>query len=553
MACRRACLGLACLATAAATCDLCPAGAANSTATATSLCRDSEGRLIGNVIDPSCAFCAVQGAANNRNTAALCAAASGSWAELSCSALAALVGASPPQAEQTVCSNYQEALSFVRPGNPCCAAASRIPQDAAVADLSGLAVRVGLYQTDWPPWWLWADGEGEPRGLLSELMAQLSTQLGGLNITWVPVNAAAWSLGQATLLEIDEANIRAGWYDMAPAVILATSAVHPAVGMTPPFFYDKAAVIVPKAFDSEGSDLLRVFLPFYGTLWAAIVAYVFAAAVGMSVLQQLNAAADRADDVPRRSRPRLLLDALSGYGGTLYAAFALLLQGDQYECARSDRPPARPTAPRPPDLVAPDARADPRAHRWTSVWQRGLRLSVLIFALVITATYTANLAAAFSRPTFTISGPLSREALRTAVVCCPNPSACVRAAGLGYIADAFVPAPTLAPACATDPTSSACQLPFNQLQWCREAVHAGRASAIFTGTLPLAHSFLYTGDLGGCDDFTLAPGLEASARLTAGPDAGPDACPSTPPAPDSHACAMPAPSQRATLPPLYLR
>lgn len=538
MACRRACLGLACLATAAATCDLCPAGAANSTATATSLCRDSEGRLIGNVIDPSCALCAVQGAANNRNTAALCAAASGSWAELSCSALAALVGASPPQAERTVCSNYQEALSFVRPGNPCCAAAST-PQAAAVADLSGLAVRVGLYQTDWPPWWLWADGEGEPRGLLSELMAQLSTQLGGLNITWVPVNAAAWSLGQATLLEIDEANIRAGRYDMAPAVILATSAVHPAVGMTPPFFYDKAAVLVPKAFDVEGSDLLRVFLPFYGTLWAAIVAYVFAAAVGMSVLQQLNAAADRADDVPRRSRPRLLLDALSGYGGTLYAAFALLLQGDQYECARSDRPPARPPATRPPDLVSPDARADPRAHRWTSVWQRGLRLSVLLFALVITATYTANLAAAFSRPTFTISGPLSREALRTAVVCCPNPSACVRAAGLGFIADAFVPAPTLAPACATDPTSSTCQLPFNQLQWCREAVHAGRASAIFTGTLPLAHSFLYTGDLGGCDDFTLAPGLEASAKRAR----------ASPPAPTP----APTPTRRLPLDPARAR
>ena len=83
----------------------------------------------------------------------------------------------------------------------------------------------------------------------------------------------------------------------------------------------------------------------------------------------------------------------------LYHAFSGLLGGDDYEWitwpARSPNPNPNPN---------PNPKPDSRI----------LRLGVLFFVLIITSTYTANLASFFTKQGYTIHGPTSMAALRSA-------------------------------------------------------------------------------------------------------------------------------------------
>ena len=54
---------------------------------------------------------------------------------------------------------------------------------------------------------------------------------------------------------------------------------------------------------------------------------------------------------------------------------------------------------------------------WPSWASKILRLAVLLAVLVLQATYTANLAAFFSKPSFVMHGPASMEELKESVLC----------------------------------------------------------------------------------------------------------------------------------------
>lgn len=99
-----------------------------------------------------------------------------------------------------------------------------------------------------------------------------------------------------------------------------------------------------------------------------------------------------------------------------YAALLVILSGVLSRCSR--RTPTKPLT----DMVSSSyhtfsACVGGEDYEWISGPMRVLRLSLLTFVLVIGSTYTANLAAFFTAPSFTILGPTNSDEFKAAVVC----------------------------------------------------------------------------------------------------------------------------------------
>ncbi|KAH8054869.1 hypothetical protein JL720_14392 [Aureococcus anophagefferens] len=122
------------------------------------------------------------------------------------------------------------------------------------------------------------------------------------------------------------------------------------------------------------SGAWSIFDPFHWRLWLAVAATVV---VGGAVAFAIAVAADGA--------PRTLSAGVESAATQLYHATALLLAGDDFE--------------------------------WLRGPGRAFRLGFLFFALVTSATYTANLAAFLTRPNVKVLGPQTMDDLATSVAC----------------------------------------------------------------------------------------------------------------------------------------
>ena len=149
--------------------------------------------------------------------------------------------------------------------------------------------------------------------------------------------------------------------------------------VTTPFWFDSwtGIVLQTRAQDSISGALE----PFANSLWVAVAIFIAAAACWLVALAVLTSAAAR----PRRAR-----DVPAALCESLYHAASACLGGDH-------------------DYI------------WPSWAARLARLGLLVVILVLQATYTANLAAIFTRPAFETHGPKSMEELRSSIACVSYP------------------------------------------------------------------------------------------------------------------------------------
>jgi len=122
---------------------------------------------------------------------------------------------------------------------------------------------------------------------------------------------------------------------------------------------------------------------------------------------------------------------------------------------------------------------------WRSTSLRIARVGMLLFVLVFGATYTANLAAFFTRPNFELIGPKSKDALADAKVCVQQ--AVILPVVQQSIGSHIMPPPNV-------------QMSglMAQQEWCSQAVLDERASAMVSLVVNLKE-FL---DSGGCSDIS---------------------------------------------------
>jgi len=135
--------------------------------------------------------------------------------------------------------------------------------------------------------------------------------------------------------------------------------------------------------------------PFSAGLWAAVSAAILATALCIALTEWMwPSSPGQENGLSEYAKPRTLLKLL-------YHAIAVQLGGEDYE--------------------------------WLTSPGRLLRLGVLFFALVLSNTYVANLAAFLSRPSFTLGGPTSIHQMRQTIACLPDADGEARQAFLGNV------------------------------------------------------------------------------------------------------------------------
>lgn len=143
-----------------------------------------------------------------------------------------------------------------------------------------------------------------------------------------------------------------------------------------PFYVSQQNVLVMKT--QVPDSFWRLAEPFESSVWVGVVLTILLFACGLAVLRRVN---------PRTTEQAV---TLRGTADALYHSTAAFLQGDEE----------------------------------TGVWPRGpsrlIRVAMLLFVLVVNATYTANLAAFFTAPAVQLVGPTSFNSLSTATVCVPE-------------------------------------------------------------------------------------------------------------------------------------
>jgi len=187
--------------------------------------------------------------------------------------------------------------------------------------------------------------------------------------------------------------------------------------LSQPIFSSTNRVLVLKT--TKEMDLWRLFEPFTPGLWFAVVCNVFFVAMTIHLLEVL-------------SHGRLK-DAITpeSIAQSSYHAWAAFLGGEDYE--------------------------------WVSWPGRCLRLGLLFLILIVISTYTANLAAFFTRPVYEIHGPTDLDTLKGAVACTiwSNDVAALE----GFVSEVISPNHTWPHA--------------DRRQWCHDALKEGRAQAWF--------------------------------------------------------------------------
>jgi ABC-type amino acid transport substrate-binding protein len=144
-----------------------------------------------------------------------------------------------------------------------------------------------------------------------------------------------------------------------------------------PFYQSMSGAMVLRT-KRKASRLFQLFDPFTPSLWAAIIASIGVAAALTIVLDVLAPSEDIDEPVLKRL-------SLERWVKSLYQMVATLLGGEDYE--------------------------------WVTWPARILRIGVLFMVLFVTSTYTAELAAFYTTPSFAIHGPTDLASLRHSTAC----------------------------------------------------------------------------------------------------------------------------------------
>eukprot|EP00392_Amoebophrya_sp_AT5.2_P019127 g19858.t1 len=150
------------------------------------------------------------------------------------------------------------------------------------------------------------------------------------------------------------------------------------------------------------------------------------------------------------------------------------------------------------------------------VYARVHRLGLLFLVLILTATYTANLAAVLTRPGFTVHGPQTAEEVRGAKVCCRWPATEFFRDFFGFTGAILSPPASLMEFAARSDEEHVVeqmdlQHEYEALRvrvdnWAREQLFAGKCDAILE-----MDSFAHLESLEHCDSLHLHPSIRFGA------------------------------------------
>eukprot|EP00746_Dinoflagellata_sp_MGD_P033745 gnl/MRDRNA2_/MRDRNA2_180606_c0_seq1.p1 gnl/MRDRNA2_/MRDRNA2_180606_c0~~gnl/MRDRNA2_/MRDRNA2_180606_c0_seq1.p1 ORF type:complete len:430 (-),score=48.22 gnl/MRDRNA2_/MRDRNA2_180606_c0_seq1:225-1469(-) len=213
-----------------------------------------------------------------------------------------------------------------------------------------------------------------------------------------------------------------------------------------PMVMSKFLVTIRK---EQGSvTLLRFLEPFHWKLWLAIVVALFAISGAIVLIHVISPLAGQWGTVSLRF-------ALT----TVYHTWAAFLGGEDYE--------------------------------WLTTPAKILRIALLFLVLISSATYTANLAAFFTKPNFKMVGPQNLEQLSTSTVCGTY--------SIGGVLEAFAKEVIFPP---DDMTS----LHAPRADWCVDQMRAGKADAMIDqAETSQAYLLQHCDELARAHDIEIAP------------------------------------------------
>ena len=308
----------------------------------------------------------------------------------------------------------------------------------------------------WPPYFTDVTPNRE-QGFVPALMRLLSGRA-NFTLEWLPFDQAPFLTGQMSYVAQAFDLVAQGTCDLIilsadnPADYRAQYADGIQVVPTQPFVQLSYSILVKKEMRaSAGWQMLE---PFESELWAAIMGTWLVIAMSIAVIQATQSCV---------SGPRQLVLLVFR---SLYYSGAALLGGDTNEWVR-----------------------------WPS---KVVHVGVLVFTLVVLASYTASLTAFITRPSWHLVGPLNRAELAQQPLCVSNAAQGAVVEALTGSAHNAIVAPI---------ETVAAGGPLLALQWCAEQVELGTAAGIFTVDTE-ALAFL---ESGGCDGFGHAPALKKLA------------------------------------------
>jgi hypothetical protein len=273
-------------------------------------------------------------------------------------------------------------------------------------------IRFGLPPASFPPYLYFnKSGTGEWSGFGAAAMAAVATEL-GMPFSFVRDDM----FGDFSSLYMDS-------FDVSLMDMSAQAAYAPGFEdyfkFTYPWFSANTGVMVRRTDTPDG--LWKLFEPFETDLWIAIVVLTFGVSFVLVILMGLAGLTDGKKGLGLTSHGMLK---------AVYHSWAALLGGEDSEW-----------------------------HDWPG---RTLRVGLLFIVLVVSSTYTANLASFFTRPSTKLYGPKDRATLRDAIACVmPEESTLA-------IAQPFV----------KDIISPPIDLEFQaKRQWCHDALQEGQATA----------------------------------------------------------------------------
>eukprot|EP00240_Pyramimonas_obovata_P001147 CAMPEP_0118936964 /NCGR_PEP_ID=MMETSP1169-20130426/21223_1 /TAXON_ID=36882 /ORGANISM="Pyramimonas obovata, Strain CCMP722" /LENGTH=478 /DNA_ID=CAMNT_0006880441 /DNA_START=285 /DNA_END=1721 /DNA_ORIENTATION=- len=258
---------------------------------------------------------------------------------------------------------------------------------------------------------------------------------------------------------------------------------------TLPFYQSEIAGLTYRT--KAGHGLWRFTEPFTAGMWASVGLTVIGFALSLVLVEHFQRCSK--NDLIGFSHANLHLSSWSVYGRALAQSVLELLQGDSAEFQGDS------------------------AGEISALVLFPLRAGSLLLALVVLASYTANLAAFFTRPSWTVHGPSSMDELMTATVCTTlyteytmyseelqqnltsGPSPLRPLVGDIFLGDASL-------------SADDCAVGWNtcQQEFCAEALRTGRAD-IWVDEKNALHRYQV---FGRCDNFTKATFLGEMPLLT---------------------------------------